>query len=265
MIDTQAHILDPARFPYPSPCPGYRPAPDEIGTIEMLLQQMDRTGISRAVLVQPSTYGTDNSAILTAMAGAPERFRAVVVARNDPDEITRLARQPGVCGVRLNLTHSRELPAEISALRDMARRIASTGLLVQVQGTPETLPSLLDGLDDVPVLIDHFGRLDVSNPASVAAICRLADAPGNLLKVSGGFRLAPSGDWRNNLSPFEQVMAAFGPERLVWGSDWPFINHDGPTPTYTECLDWGRALLPDERTADATAATLFGWDNDDGG
>src|SRR6516162_361589 len=78
IIDTHAHIIDPARFPF-ADGPGYKPLPHEVGTAEAYCAVLDAHGVAHAVLVQPSGYGYDNRAALEAMARYPGRFKTIAV------------------------------------------------------------------------------------------------------------------------------------------------------------------------------------------
>lgn len=259
VIDTHVHVLDPRRFPYPKRTLGYRPGPSETGTADALIAVMDAHGVDHAVLVQASVYGYDNDAILDALARAPDRFRAVVMAPDDPVALTRLARVPGVCAVRLNLTdfgghddHERVV--------DMARATIDAGLCVQVQAGPERLLGMLDRLGDGPVIIDHLGRPDLgAGTRDLDRIAALAGRAQTWLKVSGGFRLSGGGDWRQTATELKRLTEAFGPDRLLWGSDWPFINTNADRPSYAETLDWGRAAIAEPAASHRAAARLFGW------
>lgn len=258
MIDTQIHLLDPWRQPYPAMTRGYRPAPDEDGTLEDLSATLGAHGIARAVLVQASVYGTDNHAILAAAAAEPQRFRAVVVT--DAPALDRIARTPGVAGVRLNLTDygghgERE---DVQALADAVLR---HGLILQLQATPSDAAALVGGLPPGPVVLDHFGRPDLSRAGDLETIARLAARPECHLKVSAAFRLSGLDDWQGRDSRLAALCDAFGSNRVLWGSDWPFINLGGPRPSYAETLAAAASLIDLDR-ASANAARLFGWPDD---
>ena len=75
-VDTHVHVFDPNRFPYPDG-PGYRPLPHESGTADDLAQILADGGLTHAVIVQPSGYGTDNAAVLDAIARSGGRHRGV--------------------------------------------------------------------------------------------------------------------------------------------------------------------------------------------
>lgn len=223
-----------------------------------LLAVMDAHDINRAVLVQASVYGYDNDAILDALASAPDRFRAVVMAPNDPAILDGLARTPGVCGVRLNLTDFNAHGDQQNVI-ETACAIADAGLCIQIQARPDDALAVVNALGDTSVIIDHFGRPDLEAPRDIKRLKTLADRPNTWLKVSGAFRLNMVGDWRTGAELLRPLTGAFGADRLLWGSDWPFINTKDRRPHYRETLDLGRALITDIAASQMAAARLFGW------
>ena len=74
--DTHAHIVGPAVLYAYSPARVYTP-PDCL--LEDFRTMLATLGVERAVLVQPSVYGTDNTAMLDAMKADPQRLRGVAV------------------------------------------------------------------------------------------------------------------------------------------------------------------------------------------
>jgi predicted TIM-barrel fold metal-dependent hydrolase len=256
MIDSQLHILDPKRFPYRRSAGGYFPRDDEVGDLPALLKVMDDHGITRGVLVQPSTYGTDNAAILDGLDRYPQRFRAVVMAGPD---VAAYAARPGVAGARLNLTDFAAHTLESAC--ELGRAILASGLLLQVQARPLELARFLPALPAGPVVIDHLGRVDPSDPREIDCVAALSGRPNTWLKVSGGFRLGGGRDWPAVSGALHGLVGAFTPQRLLWGSDWPFINLQGGVPSYAETLVWGRALTDLDR-ASKNAARLFGFDHE---
>ena len=95
IVDCHLHIIDHGRFPF-LPGVGYTPRPDESGTRVALAAVLDAHGIAHALLVQPSGYGFDNSAMLDAMEGAPGRFKAIAVISGE--ESDREASRPWPTG-----------------------------------------------------------------------------------------------------------------------------------------------------------------------
>src|SRR5919199_706932 len=106
--DCHAHVFGPAaRHPY-SPKRGYTP-PD--ASFEAYRHMHAVLGIARGVLTQPSVYGTDNRAMLDAVARDPGQLRAVAAVDADvtEDELRRLD-EAGVRGVRVNLVDPGGMP-----------------------------------------------------------------------------------------------------------------------------------------------------------
>ena len=74
--DCHCHVFGPVvRFPYAEPR-SYTP---DDAPLEAYLALLDRLGMDRGVLVQPSAYGRDNRAMLDALAREPGRLRGVAV------------------------------------------------------------------------------------------------------------------------------------------------------------------------------------------
>src|SRR4051812_37967324 len=122
IVDCHAHVIDPARFPFPDG-PGYRPRPDEAGPCEAYLEVLDRHGVAKALLVQPSGYGYDNAAMLDALARAPGRFRAIVMVDPATDDAALATLDAaGAVGVRFNLvSHRPDALAGLAAAHFLAR------------------------------------------------------------------------------------------------------------------------------------------------
>jgi len=107
IVDTHAHIIDPARFPF-AEGPGYKPTAEETGTREMFAAVLDAHGVRHALLVQLSGYGYDNAGILDAVKRYPQKFKAIAVV--DPESSDRALEDfsaRGVVGVRFNLASYR--------------------------------------------------------------------------------------------------------------------------------------------------------------
>jgi len=230
IIDCHAHVIDPDRFAY-ADGPGYRPLPHETGTREAFGAVLDANGVRHALLVQPSCYGTDNSAMLDAMARDRARYRAISVIELDtPEEsLAALARQ-GVVGVRFNLvTYDRDALAK-AASAGLLDRLRAADLFAQIYAHDEQWPTLLPVLQThgVKVVIDHFGVRNIGTGVAAAgfqAVLELGRRGNAAVKLSAPFRLAAAAGGYGALDPFaDRLLSAFGIERCVWGSDWPFLD-----------------------------------------
>ena len=233
IIDCHAHVIDPGRFPY-ADGPGYRPLPHETGTRETFAAVLDAHGAKHALLVQPSCYGTDNSAMLDTVARAPGRFKAIaVVASDTSDKALAALAGRGVAGVRFNLvTYDRDALAKAAA-SGLLDRLKAAGLAAQIYAHDEQWPALLPTLQThgIRVIVDHFGVRDIRPGVaapSFQSVLELGRRGNAAVKLSAPFRLAPASDYGKIDAFAESLLSAFGIERCVWGSDWPFLDVRDP-------------------------------------
>src|SRR5262245_32209500 len=194
--DTHAHILGPAaRFPYATERI-YTPPDSTWADYRALLEIL---GVERAVLVQPSVYGTDNAAMLAALAAAGAGLRAVAVVDDaiSAGELESL-HGAGVRGLRFNVVDRREARNVVpgDALRAIARRIAPLGwhieLLINLDQAEACATTLADF--PVPMVIGHMGYprdgigAFVENSA-FADLLRLLDGGRCWIKLTGPYRI----------------------------------------------------------------------------
>lgn len=267
IIDCHAHVIDPGRFPY-ADGPGYRPLPHETGAREAFAAVLDAHGAKHALLVQPSCYGTDNAAMLDAVARAPGRFKAIaVVAPDTSDKALAALAARGAVGVRFNLvSYDRDALAKAAAA-GLLDRLKAAGLSAQIYAHDQQWPMLLPVLHGhgVRVIVDHFGIRDIS--AGVAApgfqaVLELGRRGNAAVKLSAPFRLAPPGGYGAIDAFAEALLSAFGLERCVWGSDWPFLDVRDPI-SYADLPATLGRWLPDaadrRRILWANPVRLFGF------
>jgi L-fuconolactonase len=245
VVDAHVHVWDPAAVAGALGPPG---------SAERLLAALDDAGIDAAVLVQPSVHASDHSYLLAAVDGAPERLAAVVLL--EPDEggaIARLPSGPRVRGVRAPLIRAgRGWVGSIgSELWERARAEAwVVGAFARSDQLAELEP-LLERFPDVPVGIDHIARLDLGEGAceeGLASVLSLARYPNVHVKLSALAVLSKqAAPYRDVHDVVRRVVAGFGPERAIWGSDYPNILAYAP---YVESLDSVREALSDLTSAE---------------
>lgn len=185
-----------------------------------------RMGTQRAVLVTPSTYGSNNAPMLAALAqlGADGRGVAVINGQERDEELQQMHSQ-GVRGVRINLSLGMGPGAQ--DIERIAQRIAPLGWHLQLLMPIETLLALAPVLRRLPVdlVFDHFARLTPAHGESHPAHVLLREllASGRAwLKVSGGYLVSASHSVDDPaLDTLARKLIAAAPERIVWGSDWP--------------------------------------------
>lgn len=224
-----------------------------------------RLGVGRQVLVQPSTYGFDNSLQLAALrAAGPARARMVAVVRPDAPlaELRALGGQ-GVVGARANLVQGIPLtPADVAPL---ARRLAAVGWHLQVFADAAAIAALGPVLRAAPcpVVFDHFGQLPLAGWAAHPAwgvVMDLLQEGRGWVKLSSPYSLdqadpAAVGD-------LARALVAAAPERLVWGTNWPHPNATTP-PDDAALLDlladWAPEPATRQRILVENPAALYGF------
>ena len=243
--DSHCHVFaDPERHPFIAQR-SYTPAVVTLDDYEAVMRTF---GIERAVLVQPSVYGTDNTVLSEALQRRPERLRGVaVVAPDIPDAALERLHAAGVRGVRINLAYPGGLP--VTAISELGRRIAPLGwhvqLLIEIENTPD-LAKLVAGAG-VPVVIDHFGlcRPDLGPEApGFQALLRLVADGLCWVKLSAAHRL-PGGPHSDDvLQRVVDRLIEAGPARLLWATDWPHVDYYDAVPDDADLVARVETWLP---------------------
>jgi predicted TIM-barrel fold metal-dependent hydrolase len=229
-IDCHNHLFDPLRFPYRQDTV-YRPAGQEIGTLQQFRQVMDAYGVQHALVVGPtSAYRTDNSYLLHALAHGEGRFKGIAVVPDDTN-LTQLAalKDAGVVGIAFN--PAGEGTEVMKGVDRLFGKLAELDMFAQVQVHGDQLLDLLPlfELTTTPrLLLDHCGRPNLANglqQPGFYALLRLADSGRTCVKISGMQKFAPADDLFEQANPYVQALLnAFGADACIWGSDWPFLR-----------------------------------------
>jgi predicted TIM-barrel fold metal-dependent hydrolase len=216
--DCHHHIYDP-RFPF-NPNAVLKPP---FATVTDYRALQKKLGTSRNVMVQPSTYGTDNSCLRDVLAQLGENCRAVCVVNNSvTDAELKSLHTAGVRGVRVQFGLGN--PVAATEVMPLAKRIANLGWHIQCNMAPEQLvqmESLLLRLP-VPVIIDHLGRATGTDQPQYHTVRKLLDSGHGWVKVSGAY-LYGGGSAPDYAGASAAAMGYIkaAPARCVWGSDWP--------------------------------------------
>jgi predicted TIM-barrel fold metal-dependent hydrolase len=256
-IDTHAHVFHRGLVM----APGARYRPDYDAPLSTWFSHLDRHEGAFGVLVQPSFLGTDNTHMLDALDHAHGRLRGIaVVAPDVPEEDLAALKARGVVGVRFNLVGTTLDALDAADLREHLQRVARLGWQVEVHvegpRLAETLPRLADF--DGPIVIDHLGRptpeLGMACPGFAVLLAMAAD-PRIVVKLSAPYRLGVI-DLRTATA---RLLDTFGTGRLVWGSDWPWTQHEARR-DYAALLPHAFGIDPATETAiHDTARRLFGF------
>lgn len=225
-IDCHAHILDPRRFPY-APDVAYRPAGQEIGTLDQMLAVMATYGVRHMLLVQPNSgYGPDNRCMLDAIARHPGVFKGVATATADTSlDALREMKAQGVVGIALNPTvHGTQY---YSGYDGLFERLAELDMFAQLQCENDQISMFVPWIEAIPVkvLVDHCGRPTVAEgvgQAGFAALLGLARTGRVHVKLSGYQKFSERAWPFEDTRPFVRALVdAFTLRRCMWASDWP--------------------------------------------
>jgi len=225
----------------------YTPAIAPIGSYVAL---MDELGLAHAVLVQPSIYGTDNRALLDALARHPSRFRGVaVVAVDATDRDLAALHAAGVRGIRANLLNRGGI--SLDDARSLAHRFAHLGWHLQLQIDSSTFDRF-DVVATLPVdvVVDHFGYMPAAkgpDEPGFRRLLRLVESGRCWVKLSAAYRLT---SWRARgygaVAPLARALIAANPSRMLWGTDWPHTDLREDMPDDGELLDLLAEWVADE-------------------
>jgi predicted TIM-barrel fold metal-dependent hydrolase len=264
VIDTHTHVVsaDVSRYPV---TPGvdaeqgwHREHPVDT---ESLLALADAAGVRALALVQAiSCYGFDNRYVLDSARAHPERTIAIGALRpDDPNAVAALRHDVldgGARGVRLFSVGGTTTPLDHPTMGTVMAAAADLDIPVVMLTAAGQLPAILavvDAFPSVRFVLDHCGFADLSGDESFPhadALFALADSPNLHLKVS-------SMTLRSTAHPqvlWSTLVALFGSERLMWGSDYPHTNE----PTYSALVELAletTAGLTDEARSDVLAGT----------
>ena len=258
--DTHAHIMGPkARYAY-SPTRIYTP-PDCL--LPDYLRMLATLGVERAVLVQPSVYGTDNTVMLEAMKAAGNRFRGVaVVADSISDAELKMLDAAGVRGVRVNIVDVKDrkpgtLPMD--ALKNLARRVAPLGWHMEFLMHADEFSDLDRAFADFPVevVLGHLGYLSIGkqpNDPGFRALLRLVGTGRAWVKLTGPYRITTAPLPYPDTVVFAKALLQANRERVIWGTDWPHVMMKGAMPNDGDLADLLSDWVPDSGTREQVLA-----------
>ncbi|MEU3345243.1 amidohydrolase family protein [Streptomyces sp. NPDC006700] len=235
-------------------------------TMDDLVPRAEAAGVARTVLVQTVTVPEETPELL-ALAAGHDLIAGVVgwtdLTRPDvADELARLRALPGgrfLKGIRHQVQGE---PDPGWLLRADVRRglaaVADAGLAYDLVVLPHQLPACAEAaaiLPELTFVLDHLGKPPIVSGELepwAGAVRALAGRPNTVCKLSGMVTEADLTSWTPaDLRPYAEVaLDAFGPDRLLYGSDWPVCTLTAP---YEEVLTTARdltsALTEHERTA----------------
>jgi L-fuconolactonase len=246
-------------------------------TVDDLLARIDDAGVDRTVLVEAGREDRAETTWFLALAEKTPRIAAVVGWADplDPDlAATIAAHRAGAGGAKLAGLRSQiqgEPDPDFLARRDVLDGlavIAAAGLAFDLVIRADQVPGAVVAAKTLPqavFVLDHLAKPPVRTGSTAPwreQLGALAAHPNVSAKLSG---LVTEADWTqwtaNDLSPYVlAALDAFGPQRLLWGSDWPVVELAGG---YRRWLETARSLVPEAvhpAVFGGNAARIYGLD-----
>jgi len=264
VVDAHLHLFKAVSGQYPREVFEPMTPPDREENAEVFLQVMESAGVDRAVVVALSPHDD----YLAHLHGKhSDRFATVgVIDEEAPDQVADLERrieQSGLQGLRLfslgdESLQPQELPL-FPLLEAMARHGVKVWFYANV-GQVRLLDRALDLLPDLVVVLNHLGfcpdiwdeiaidddlrpRFDIALPPdSLDAVTELARHPNTYVHLSGMYAFTHEAYPYADLQPVvDRIHGAFGSQRLLMASDYPWIFRN---PGYPETLALVDHFLP---------------------
>jgi predicted TIM-barrel fold metal-dependent hydrolase len=215
-------------------------------------QELQKTlGLERAVLVNASCHGNDNTVILDAITQSGGKYRGVanVDGSVKDDELKRL-HAGGIRGIRFNFVQHLGGTPDLDMFNELVARVRPLGWhvvlhfdaidLVRFHAMLERLP--------VPFVIDHMGRVptqDGLGQRPFAVLLETLRMANCWVKISGAERISAQGPPFKDAVPFARALLEAAPDRVLWGTDWPHPNIKKHMPNDGDLVDLIPSYMPD--------------------
>jgi predicted TIM-barrel fold metal-dependent hydrolase len=232
-IDSHLHVWSNDADTYPFRVG--QEVPQARGDAEFLLDSMDRADVAGSLIVQPIVYGFDHAYVDDTLGQWPDRFVGMCLVDPQADDPVGMLDElvgRGYRGVRLNPALWREgelMNGDVGrALYERAGQLGiPVGFLVSPHNYDE-IESLADEFPDTDAIIDHFGHCvperDGSEVPAFERLLSMARHAHMNVKLSEFPRAS------NEEFPYidlfhwvHQLIEAYSGDRLMWGTDFPFI------------------------------------------
>ena len=251
LIDCHAHAWGPGM---PFAADAWK-RPDYVYSAEDFLADLDANGVRFGVIAAASLFGTYNDYYISAVRTHP-RLRATAIVESDTGQVTLAAmRAAGVVGVRLQWFFRDPLPDLAGEeFQLLCHRLRDLGMHIHLNIEGRRLVDVGSALmrTGVSLVIDHFGWHDPAPrlaAESYQGMLRMLECGNVWVKLSSGFRHPDehSPDWSLPVEYARDLLRRFGTEKLLWGSDAPFVGHEHVA-SYGMAIERFHQCVPDDAT-----------------
>jgi 2-pyrone-4,6-dicarboxylate lactonase len=252
LCDTHLHIFgDRQKYPLIGELRSEPPG----APLERFLEEAEAEGVTRMVFDQPSHYGLNNSCMLDAIQ-AVGLDRARAIAAVDADTVTdaelRALDARGVRGIRVNFgnraTDRTITGRAVEQATKLAPRAAALGWHLEFLVPNWSLKELIPALEKLPCdfSVGHMGVF----PAALGVkqdgfgdFLRLHARGRCWIKFTGVYRISKLPGF-SDIAPLARAFVTNNPDRIVWGTDWPFLSHLDAV-TYPQLMKLFESWVPD--------------------
>lgn len=260
-IDTHAHVVSHDYPMNPKRRHNSKEAP-----LEDYLRYHDTFGMTNGVLVQPSTYGFDNTFMNECIAETKGRIHGIIMIDPGFDDAALDAFEKNFAvGVRFSLFDMSVDELGTPAYQDLIKRLAKRDWIIEALIKSPDVPAFFKHVapSGARMVINHFSMPDQTlgvNDPSFQAVLKEAENGKVWAKISAPYRC---GGLEAAKPLADVLMKKLGPERLLWGCDWPWTQFQDQGYTYAMTLDWFETLIEDETARTQilgdTAAAFYGF------
>lgn len=204
------------------------------------IQERQVEHITRAVLIQASIDGIDNSRLLNTLSSPGQlELRGVVMLDEHSSGLDKMRGQ-GVRGIRIQ-DRTRLGLNDLERLPFFSRLAASQGWHLELNTEPQRLNrlgELLRGLpEDQFVVLDHMAHCNPSNPEEIDSLLRLMESGKLWIKLSPT-RVSRRIDQYDDLATLVGRLVTSHPDHCIWGSDWPHVMTQPPLPRLPSMINF---------------------------
>lgn len=244
IVDSQVHIWNQG-----TPNPWHRQISSY--TVDDLIEEMDATGINRAIIVPPMWMGNSNVLALKAAKAFPERL--AVLGRLDLDKpvsdsiFENWNKQSGMLGLRFTFSTEHEY----SLLTDGSLEWLWKGaekfqipVMLMISGYLQEVEKIINNHPGIKICIDHLGlvrnAVDEAAFEDLSYLISLSTNKNLVVKLTSLPCYSSKPYPYYELHPYiRRIYDTFGPSRMFWGSDITRL-----TSSYKECLTLITEELP---------------------
>ena len=249
IVDTHLHVWSSDYDTYPME--GGRTSSED-GSAEFLNTRMAEAGVDKAVIVQPIHYLFDNSYVGDTLKRFPGKFAAIgLVNQFEPgaaDRLETLVTEHGFSGLRIHLSRpdhpSMWAGPDQDTIWDRAAKLGASFISHGPSTLYPDIEPIIARHPDVPIALDHNGgapRIEDPPYPGMRPVLDLAKYPNVYVKLIPHKEQEPF-PYKDSHDGFKRIYDAFGPQRLMWGTNFPGVEREtryGPAlEMFQEHIDW---------------------------